>query len=136
VQAAILRVLLPELDSWAAGRVAAGRHYEEAGLGELVTLPTPVAGVEPAWHLFVVKHDDADRLADGLKERGIGQKAYYRVPVHRQPAMARYGAGVELPATEEIAPTHLAVPMSAVLDREQAGEVVAAVRDSVAAGVR
>src|SRR5215208_5403219 len=37
LQAAILRVQLPHLDGWADGRRAAGRHYEEAGLGELVT---------------------------------------------------------------------------------------------------
>ena len=45
LQAAILRVLLPELDGWADARRAAGRAYEEAGLGEVVTLPavTPAA---------------------------------------------------------------------------------------------
>src|SRR3954447_4284561 len=131
LQAAILRVQLPHLDGWAAGRVAAGRHYEEAGLGELVELPRKVDGVEPAWHLYVIRHREADRLAAGLKERGIGQKAYYRLPVHRQKAMADYGAGVELPATEEAAATHLAIPMSAVLTREQADEVVNAVRLSL-----
>src|SRR3954469_23583035 len=36
-QAAILRVLLPHVDGWADGRRAAGRDYEEAGLGDLVT---------------------------------------------------------------------------------------------------
>jgi dTDP-4-amino-4,6-dideoxygalactose transaminase len=133
LQAAILRVLLPELDGWADGRRAAGRHYEQAGLGELVKLTTPTPGSEPAWHLYVVRHERADELAAALKERGIGQKAYYRVPIHRQPAMADLGAGADLPATEEVARTHLAIPMSAVLGAEQAAEVTAAVRAFAAA---
>jgi len=132
LQAAVLRVMLPELDGWADGRRAAARHYEKQGLGELVALPQPTPGTAPAWHLYVVKHERADELAAALKERGIGQKAYYRVPVHRQPAMAALGAGAELPATDEIARTHLAIPMSAVLDAEQASEVVAAVREFAA----
>src|SRR3954467_2507851 len=82
LQAAILRVQLPHLDGWAAGRVAAGRHYEEAGLGELVDLPVKVPGCEPAWHLYVIRTPEPDALADVLKARGIGSKAYYRVPVH------------------------------------------------------
>src|SRR5205807_10575950 len=55
LQAALLRVLLPELEGWADGRRAADRHYREAGLGELVKPPTPVAGAEPAWHLYVLR---------------------------------------------------------------------------------
>src|SRR3954470_2273053 len=38
LQAAVLRVLLPHLDGWADGRRAAGRHYEAAGLGDVVGL--------------------------------------------------------------------------------------------------
>jgi dTDP-4-amino-4,6-dideoxygalactose transaminase len=127
LQAAILRVLLPNLDAWAAGRVAAGRHYAEAGLGELATLPTPVTGVEPAWHLYVVRHPEADRLGAALGAAGIGHKAYYRTPVHKQAAMAAFG-DVELPATDAVAADHLAIPISPVLDRAQADAVVAAVR--------
>ncbi|MGH2903012.1 MAG: DegT/DnrJ/EryC1/StrS family aminotransferase [Solirubrobacteraceae bacterium] len=127
LQAAILRVQLPHLDGWADGRRAAGRHYEEAGLGELVRLPRATAGAAPAWHLYVVAHPDVERLEGALGAAGIGHKAYYRTPVHRQEAMRAWGAGVDLPATDEAARTHLAIPLSPVLTREQVDEVVAAV---------
>ena len=47
LQAAILRVQLPHLDTWADGRRAAGRFYAEAGLGELVDLPVPRPAASP-----------------------------------------------------------------------------------------
>ncbi|HXA54299.1 MAG TPA: DegT/DnrJ/EryC1/StrS family aminotransferase [Solirubrobacteraceae bacterium] len=127
LQAAILRVQLPHLDTWAAGRRAAGAHYEQAGLGELVKLPVPAAGAEPAWHLYVISQPSPEPLEALLAAASIGHKPYYRTPVHRQPAMRTWGAAAELPATEHAAATHLAIPMSAVLTREQVAEVVAAV---------
>jgi dTDP-3-amino-3,4,6-trideoxy-alpha-D-glucose transaminase len=130
LQAAILRVQLPHLDTWADGRRRAGRHYEEAGLGELVRLPRPTEGAKPAWHLYAVADPDVEQLESALATAGVGHKAYYRTPVHRQVAMREWGAGVELPATEEAARTHLAIPMSPVLTREQVDEVVAAVRSA------
>jgi dTDP-4-amino-4,6-dideoxygalactose transaminase len=130
LQAAILRVQLPHLDDWADGRRRAGRHYEQAGLGELLALPQPTAGAAPAWHLYVVSDPQVERLEGALAAAGIGHKPYYRTPVHRQASMREWAAGVELPATEHAAATHLAIPMSPVLTREQADQVVAAVRDS------
>jgi dTDP-4-amino-4,6-dideoxygalactose transaminase len=125
LQAGILRVLLPHLDGWADGRRRGGEHYREAGLDELVELPRALG--EPAWHLYVVRNDRADDLAARLKAAGIGQKAYYRVPTHLQPAMRDYAPGHELPGTAEAARTHLAIPMSPVLSREQADQVVAVI---------
>jgi dTDP-4-amino-4,6-dideoxygalactose transaminase len=126
LQAAILRVLLGHLDEWCDGRRAAARAYAEAGLGELVALPRPTDGSDPAWHLYVVRHERADELLAALRERGIGSRSYYRVPAHRQPAMREFAPAVELPGTEEAARTNLAIPMSPVLGRAQADEVVAA----------
>jgi dTDP-3-amino-3,4,6-trideoxy-alpha-D-glucose transaminase len=128
LQAAILRVQLPELEGWAEARRRVGDWYAEAGLGELATLPAPTDGARPAWHLYVIRHLRADALERALAAAGIGAKGYYRVPVHRQPAMASIAADAELPATEEAAATHLAIPMSPTLTREQVGEVVAAIR--------
>jgi dTDP-4-amino-4,6-dideoxygalactose transaminase len=130
LQAAILRVQLPHLDEWADGRRAGAQHYRDAGLGELVDLPQPVNGYEPAWHLYVVKHDRVDDLAAALEAAGIGHKIYYRVPTHEQPAMREYAPANGLPGTAEAARTHVAIPMSPVLSREQADEVVAAIRDA------
>jgi dTDP-4-amino-4,6-dideoxygalactose transaminase len=129
LQAGILRVLLPHLDAWADGRRAAARAYAEAGLGELVALPEPAPGSEPAWHLYVVRHERADELLGALKAADIGARSYYRVPVHLQAAMAPYGgAALELPGTAEAARTNLAIPMSPVLGPDEAAEVVAAMR--------
>jgi dTDP-3-amino-3,4,6-trideoxy-alpha-D-glucose transaminase len=136
IQAAILRALLPHLDGWADGRRAAGRHYEAAGLGELVSLPAPALGAQPAWHLYVIRDQRIEAIASALAEAGHGQKAYYRVPIHRQPAMARFAKDVSLPGTEEAAATHLAIPMSPLLSAEQAAQVTGAIRQAIAAAPR
>ena len=128
IQAAVLRVQLPHLDGFADGRRRAARHYEEAGLGELVKLPVPVDGASPAWHLYVIGDTQAERAEASLRAAGVECKPYYRTPVHRQEAMRQWGEGVDLPATEHAARCHLAIPMSPLLTREQADEVVAALR--------
>jgi dTDP-4-amino-4,6-dideoxygalactose transaminase len=129
LQAALLALELPHLDAWCDGRRAAAAHYAEAGLGEVAGLPLPVDGCDPAWHLYVIRHPRAEALGAALAEAGIGSKRYYGTPLHRQVAM-RPWSDVDLPGTDEAARTHLAIPMSPVLSREQADEVVAAVRDA------
>jgi dTDP-4-amino-4,6-dideoxygalactose transaminase len=134
LQAAILRVLLPSLDAWSDGRRAAAAHYAAAGLGELVALPVSTAGAVPAWHLFVVRHPRAAELEGALNAAGIGARGYYRTPLHRQAALTPWvPAGLSLPVTDELAHTHLAIPMSPLLDRAAADEVTAAVRAALAA---
>jgi dTDP-3-amino-3,4,6-trideoxy-alpha-D-glucose transaminase len=129
LQAAVLRVQLPHLDDWARGRKDAGKHYERAGLAgvEGVALPVAVVDADPAWHLYVIGHPDAVRLEGVLNAAGVGCRGYYRTPLHRQEAMRAWGEGTRLPATEEAARRHLAIPMSPVLSAEQAREVTAAV---------
>jgi dTDP-4-amino-4,6-dideoxygalactose transaminase len=111
LQAAALRVLLPELDGWVRRRREVAAAYERLGLGEHVTLPRPTDGALHAYHLYVVRSE---------RELPIG-RGYYRTPVHRQPAIA---AGVELPGTEEAARTNYALPMGTDLTEEQVREVV------------
>ncbi len=137
LQAAILRVLLPELDGWCDGRRATGQAYVDAGLGEFVTLPAVPDGAQPAWHLYVVSHPDADALAGVLSDAGIGARGYYRTPIHRQRAMASYaGFGLELPHTDELARTNIALPMSPAYGPEQAAEVASVLASAAATAAR
>jgi dTDP-3-amino-3,4,6-trideoxy-alpha-D-glucose transaminase len=131
IQAAILRVQLPHLDSWADGRRRAGEHYVQAGLGSLVKLPTPVAGASPAWHVYAIAHPEVERVQAALTAAGVSNQPYYRTPIHRQPPMLAWGEKADLPATEEAARNHLAIPMSPVLSQAQAEEVTAAVRGAL-----
>jgi dTDP-3-amino-3,4,6-trideoxy-alpha-D-glucose transaminase len=111
LQAAALRVLLPELDGWVERRREVAAAYERLGLGDHVALPRPADGARHAYHLYVVRSE---------RELPIG-RGYYRTPVHRQPAIA---AGAELPGTEEAARTNWALPMGTDLTEEQQRAVV------------
>ena len=77
-----------------------------------------------------------DRLAQAFASAAIGARAYYRVPVHRQPAMQEWGSGKELPVTEELARTHLAIPMSPVLSADDAAEVTRVASEALATAAR
>jgi dTDP-4-amino-4,6-dideoxygalactose transaminase len=129
LQAAALRELLPELDGWNDARRGAARAYAERGLGEVAGMELPHFGDERehVFHLYVVRHPDADGLAERLTAQGIGARVYYGRPVHLQPAMAELGGErLDLPGTAEAARTHLALPMGTELSVEQVDEVVAA----------
>ena len=136
LQAAALRVLLPELDGWTEARRAAAAAYEREGLARVpgLKLPQPVAGSEPAHHLYVARHERPDALAGALAERGVGARGYYRLPVHLQPSMQRFGGdSLDLPGTTELARTNLALPMGTGLDDRAIAEVVSAC-EAAAAG--
>ena len=129
LQAAALRVLLPELDAWNARRRAVAAAYAERGLGRHLELPEPSPGAEHVYHLYVARHERPDALAGHLRARGVEARSYYRVPVHRQPAMASFlpdGRTPDLPGTDEAARTNLALPMGPALAEDQIDEVVAA----------
>jgi dTDP-3-amino-3,4,6-trideoxy-alpha-D-glucose transaminase len=129
LQAGVLRELLPDLDDWNAARRRAARAYEDRGLADVpgIELPHFEHEREHVFHLYVVRHPDADGLAAALGARGIGARGYYRRPVHLQPAMERLGADrLDLPGTAEAARTHLALPMGTELSEQQVDEVIAA----------
>jgi dTDP-4-amino-4,6-dideoxygalactose transaminase len=123
LQAAALRILLPELDGWTAKRREAAAAYEREGLGDHVELPVGVEGAEHAYHLYVARSERRDELLAALAAREVGARSYYAVPVHRQPV---FGRELDLPGTEEAARTSLALPMGTQLSDEQVREVVAA----------
>jgi dTDP-4-amino-4,6-dideoxygalactose transaminase len=128
IQAAVLRAVLPKLDDLNARRRALAAAYAEAGVAEHFAPQRGPDRAEPAYHLYVGRVEAPDDCSRRLDALGIEARSYYRVPVHRQPGMARYGEGLELPGTEEAAATSLALPMGPTYGAETARAVVDALR--------
>jgi dTDP-4-amino-4,6-dideoxygalactose transaminase len=130
LQAAVLGVKLRYLDEWNALRRRVADWYAEdlAGVPE-VRLQRRVAGAEPVWHLFVVRLSARDRVAEALREKGVGTGLHYPVAVHRQPAFARLGKGPgSFPEAEQAASEVLSLPMDPFLTREQIRHVTDALK--------
>lgn len=123
LQAAGLRVLLPHLEGWTAARRGAAADYE-ARLGEAVELQAEIAGAESCFHLYVVRRPDRDRLAAALGAAGIGCRAYYATPLHRQPALAGFAPAEPLPEVERASEQSLALPMGPSLSEDDVQRVV------------
>jgi dTDP-4-amino-4,6-dideoxygalactose transaminase len=133
LQAAVLRVKLRHLESWTERRRALASLYREELEGAGVVLPLEREGVEAVYHLFVIRHPRRDALAARLRERGVGTLIHYPIPLHLQPAFARYGGRVgELPVAEAAAAEILSLPLQPELDDATARAVAAAVRECAA----
>jgi dTDP-4-amino-4,6-dideoxygalactose transaminase len=137
LQAAVLRVKLPHLDSWTEMRRANARRYvdlfRQAGLAGQVGLPHEPDGYRHIFNQFVVRVPDRDRVRDALAADGIGTEIYYPVPFHLQECFAPLGyAAGDFPHAEAAAAATLALPIYGELTDVQQEAVVA----SLAAAVR
>lgn len=127
LQAAILRILLPELAGWNDLRQAAAARYAELGLDRFVELPGTAAGADPIYHLYVVRCADRDAIQSALKAAEVGSVVYYDTPHHLQPVFAHLGyAPGSLPETERAARECLALPMYPTLPAGDQETLIAA----------
>src|SRR5262245_53107321 len=134
VQAAMLRVFLPELSGWNAARREAAARYAELGLGAAGELPRDEPG--HVYHMYVVRTDERERITAALQEQEIACAAYYVTPTHLQPAMRYVGCEPgSLPETERAAAENLALPMWGGIDVDRQTRVVDAVRAAVGVAV-
>jgi dTDP-4-amino-4,6-dideoxygalactose transaminase len=130
LQAAFLRVFLPEIDSWNEGRRAAAARYAELGLGELVELPEDEPG--HVYHLFVCRSAERETIRTALADAGIASATYYTTPLHLQPSLRFLGYEPgSLPATEQAATENFSLPLWPGIPAETQERVVDVVRSAV-----
>ena len=133
LHAAVLRAKLPHLDEATARRRALADLYLKELAGLSLDLPEVVAGADPAWHVFAVRHPRRDELQSALKELGVGTAVFYPAPPQGTEAYRDLGPWPEAPVAREQTRTNLALPLAPYLSDDEAGQVIAAVRSAVAA---
>lgn len=126
MQAGILRVKLPYLDSLTADRVKIAALYSKLliGVGDIV-VPFILNGAKHVFHLYVVRTSRRDELASFLNDRGIGTSIHYPIPPHLQEAYKElnYKKG-DFPIAEELALTSLSLPLFPGMTEDQIELVV------------
>jgi dTDP-4-amino-4,6-dideoxygalactose transaminase len=139
IQAAILRVKLPHLETWNEQRRSRAATYDrllaDAGLiAKKANCPVrPLLTSPDAFHVFhqyVIRAARRDELRKFLGDRKIGTEVYYPIPLHLQPCFAYLGYEVgDLPESEQAAREVLALPMFPELTEAEQKCVVDAIAE-------
>ena len=136
LQAAILNVKLPHLESWTAARHANAARYDELferhGLSRVLGLPSAAPHCRHVWNQYVIRVPCGrrDALRQHLTARRIGTEIYYPVALHQQPCFRELGLGAEsLPETERATAETLALPIFPLLTADEQSGVAAAIAD-------
>lgn len=131
IQAAILRVKLPHLETWTDARRKAAALYEENLQGVPVTLPpTPPAGYTQSYYVYTIRAERRDELQLYLKEKNIGSAVYYPVPLYKQPAYKHLRLNPQdFPYTEQACKEVLSIPMFPEITEEQIVRVSDTIRE-------
>jgi dTDP-4-amino-4,6-dideoxygalactose transaminase len=130
IQAAVLNVKLPHLDSWSSARQRNAAFYDaafaRAGLGGKVRTPPPAAkGSRHIYNQYCIRVERRDELRAWLGKHDVGAEIYYPLALHMQQCFAYLGHKPEdfpesLRATQE----SLALPIYPELSELQLQYVV------------
>ena len=126
LQAAFLSVKINYLAQWNAERNTIAEGYNE-GLSSIknISIPQLAEGATSNYHLYVIRTEMRDALAEHLKKNAIGSLIHYPVPPHLQEAYRELGYKKgDFPLAENIAETCLSLPIYPGMKKEQLDSIV------------
>lgn len=123
IQAAILSLKLPNLDAENEHRRKIAKRYLTEMHNPKIILPTHDSVDFDAWHLFVVRTLERDKLRDFLAEKGIGTDIHYPIAPHKQLAYQCW-QNQSLPITEKIHEQVVSLPLNAALTDAEVSYII------------
>jgi dTDP-4-amino-4,6-dideoxygalactose transaminase len=129
IQAAVLNVKLPYLDSWSAARQRNAAFYDgafaRAGIEGLVTPPPAASGARHIYNQYCIRVRRRDELRAHLAKAEIGAEIYYPLPLHMQQCFAYLGHEPDdFPESLRASRESLALPIYPELETGQLQYVV------------
>ncbi|MFH1594009.1 MAG: DegT/DnrJ/EryC1/StrS family aminotransferase [Candidatus Omnitrophota bacterium] len=131
LQAAILRVKLKVLDSWAESRRKNALLYNECFKNSGVTTPYVPGHNVHVYHQYIIRVKDSkrDSLAQHLENLGVASRVYYPIPLHLQECYKSLnGKEGDFPHAEEAARTTLAVPVYPGLKEDEISRIADSIK--------
>lgn len=127
LQAAILRIKLPRLDSWNAARRDIASRYSEA-FSNLGFDALPSVDDSYVAHLYVVRIHSRDALREFLKSEGVLTEVHYPVPDHKQAAYTQPRMSGSMMVTDSSCKHLMTLPCFPGMTDEAVDKVIAAVK--------
>jgi len=123
LQAGILRIKLPHLDSYAAARRKVADFYDQAfaNCDQIIT-PKRAHFSTHVFHQYTLQLKQVDRsaLQKHLNERDIPNMIYYPVPIHTQKAYQNFKFDSnQMGVTKQLCETVLSLPIHTEMEEEQ-----------------
>ena len=120
IQAAILRVKLPQIDAANEARRRNAAAYCQAMAGKDILLPSERPGCRHVYHQFTIRAKNRQAIADALTSAGSASAVYYPVPLHQQDVFLKmYHLKENLTVSETCAREVLSLPMFPELTPEE-----------------
>lgn len=127
--AAILRVKLKYLDQWNSHRRYIADYYNKGLIDCGLVLPQTPDGIEPVWHLYVIRSTHRKELQKELSMNGIETLIHYPQPPHLQKAYAEYGFSKDkFPLSEQMAKEVLSLPMGPHINEEEVEWIIQVIK--------
>jgi dTDP-4-amino-4,6-dideoxygalactose transaminase len=130
LQAAILRVKLRHLEAGNRRRREIAAMYRQALEDTPLVLPVERDGCEHAYHQFVIRCQERDKLKAYLQACSIGTAVLYPTPIHQQAAyIGRIAlAPTGLPRTEGLSREILCLPIYPELADDEIAHIIDVIR--------
>ena len=131
--AAIGRIQLKRLDDWNRKRVGLASLYDAylSDIEEVAIAPQPCSGIEPVYHLYVIRAERRDELNAWLLKKGIQCGIHYPFPIPMQPIYRRLFGFKEDDFPQSLAASRscLSLPMYPFLPKEDIEYICGQIRD-------
>jgi UDP-2-acetamido-2-deoxy-ribo-hexuluronate aminotransferase len=125
IQAAILSVKMPYLDTWNKQRYEAAERYDTLFSGMPVKTPVVLPDRTHIFHQYTIRVPKRDALAEYLTSKKIPFGIYYPIPLHLQEAYRYLGyKNGDFPVTEKLTDEVISLPMHSELTMEQQEYIV------------
>lgn len=128
IQAAVLAVKLKYLDKEVQARQNIASFYLRNIQNELIALPRVEQIEQHAFHLFVVRCHERDRLQQYLSDKGIRTEIHYPLPPHKQEAYKEWNS-LSYPVSEKIADQIISLPLRISLKNEEVIRICSALNE-------
>ena len=131
VHSAILLKKLNYIEEWIDRRREIAKRYDDE-ISDILDLTKEAPHNKHAYYIYVVAHNDRDKILEKLTERDIHLNISYPWPVHTMIGYEYLGwKDGDLPVTEKRANEIFSLPMYPTLTDDEQTEVINSLKDII-----